>query len=410
MEVTVSDVSLEGPMTMAYLEQEDFTSVVCAICDQDDESLLLADIRCGELTSLESAFCKRCEHRYFREVPRLDWFQRYYATTWDTGRSQSVAPLTVAKGFLRKVPLARSAWRLTRQYLYDGPKGRLDWNVVQHFSFLLGVVESNEIYYLRQPNVKKVLEVGCGYGDMLEVFRRKGFHVFGTEASPRRAQSCRDRGLNVLDCGVDNFKPLEHVGPFDLAYSNHVLEHIADPASHLKNLASIIQEEGYLYVQVPHLMHEVNFFHQCHTPVHCHSFSPRSLSLLLERHGFTPVRMQVDINIHILARKTPRNGSSFGYLPAFRNTVGPDELLESYENLEREQGIPLTMIWDHAHVEIKRIKDQRVVYKRQMNFNIAPLPRFHSMDFSFRFDRGRPSFPVTFNHEGHGPPVWIKVN
>ena len=176
---------------MAYLEQEDFTSVVCPICHQDDESLLLADIRCGELTSLESAFCKRCEHRYLRKVPRLDWFRRYYATTWDTGRSQSVTPLTVAKGFLRKVPLARSAWRLTRQYLYDGPKGRLDWNAMQFFSFLLGVVESNGIYYLAQPEVNKVLEVGCGYGGMLEVFHNKGFHVFGTEASPHRAQSCR---------------------------------------------------------------------------------------------------------------------------------------------------------------------------------------------------------------------------
>jgi len=135
IEVTVSNLSLKGTMRTAYIEQKDLTSAVCPICHQDDESLLLADIRCGELTSLESAFCKRCEHRYLRKVPRLDWFQRYYATTWDTGRSQSVAPLTVAKGFLRKVPLARSAWRFARQYFYDGPRGRVDWNAMQFFSF-----------------------------------------------------------------------------------------------------------------------------------------------------------------------------------------------------------------------------------------------------------------------------------
>ena len=54
------------------------------------------------------------------------------------------------------------------------------------FPFLTGVVESTGFYQL-QPDVNKILEVGCGYGTDLDVFRKKGFTAVGTEASPARA-------------------------------------------------------------------------------------------------------------------------------------------------------------------------------------------------------------------------------
>ena len=221
------------------------------------------------------------------------------------------------------------------------------------FPFLVGVVESSG-FYQPQPDVNRILEVGCGYGTVLDVFRRKGFTAVGTEASPTRAQSCRARGLNVFDCPTDNFDPIQHLAPFDLAYSIHVLEHIVDPGPHIRNLAALIRDGGYLYIQVPHLMYEVNVVHRCHSAVHCNSFSPRSLALLLQQHGFAVLRIQADNNIHILARKTSALTSAFTTLQAHRNTADPAGFLDLFQALASDAGTPLRLTWDHAYFTITR--------------------------------------------------------
>ncbi|MGK7873254.1 MAG: class I SAM-dependent methyltransferase [Xenococcaceae cyanobacterium] len=424
MEVNVSNFILKSPAMLAYPEQEDYTYTNCPICNRDDESFLLADVRCQELTSIETAFCKRCEHLYLRKLPSVQWYQRYYATEWDTGRTASINssanPLARFKRVLKKLPLTQVSLRIIKRHLLKNsrktksplfnPDISVNRGAMEILSFLFGVAESDGVYYLAKPDINKVLEVGCGHGYVLEVFHRRGFSAFGTEASAYRAKSCRERGLNVFDCPVDSFKPIEHLGPFDLVYSTQVLEHIATPEKHIKQLSDLIKKEGYLYIQVPYLMHEVNLIHRCHSPVHCHSFSPRSLSLLLEKYGFTPIAMKVDINLQILARKVPPDGRSFGGLPTPISTAKPTQLLDIFKFLSEEQGKSLRFTWDHAFFQIKQVQDERVLYTREMNFNVARQPVAHSMDISFRYNQDEPLFPIHFNHPGEVPPIYTKKN
>jgi len=69
MDIHVSNVTLNGPMKIAHLGQEAYATMVCPICHREDTSVLLSEIRSGNVTSLESAYCTRCEHRYFRKLP-----------------------------------------------------------------------------------------------------------------------------------------------------------------------------------------------------------------------------------------------------------------------------------------------------------------------------------------------------
>jgi SAM-dependent methyltransferase len=277
------------------------------------------------------------------------------------------------------------------------------------FPFLVGVVESSG-FYQPQPDVNKILEVGCGYGAVLDVFRRKGFTAVGTEASLTRAQSCRARGLNVFDCPTDNFDPVQHLAPFDLAYSIHVLEHIVDPGPHIRNLAALMRDGGYLYIQVPHLMYEVNVVHRCHSAVHCNSFSPRSLALLLQQHGFAVLRIQADNNIHILARKTSDLTSAFTTLQAHRNTADPAGFLDLFRALAPDAGTPLRLTWDHAYFTITRIRDGQVLFTRPVHFNITPVPEAHALDLTVcRDGEGCPSLPIHFNHASVAPPIYVKL-
>ena len=420
MNIDVSNVALKGAAQFAYPSQDDYVLRVCPVCGRSDDSILVADVRCGTVTSLESAFCTECEQWYLRKLPSPEWYGRYYAANWDTGHSQSNGRpgfVTQAKIVLNRLPFVRSARALVRYHAANRSGSRtfsifnpdVSGAATLMFPFLVGVVERAG-FYQPQPDVNRILEVGCGYGADLDVFRRKGFTAVGTEASPTRAQSCRARGLNVFDCPTDNFDPIQHLAPFDLAYSIHVLEHIVDPGPHIRNLSALIREGGYLYIQVPHLMYEVNVVHRCHSAVHCNSFSPRSLALLLEAHGFATLRIQADNNIHILARKTGALTSAFTTLPAHRHTADPAGFLDVFRALAAAKETPLRFTWDHAYFTITRIRDRQVLFTRPVHFNITPVPQPHSLDLTLRRDGDPwPALPIHFNHASEAPPIYVKL-
>ena len=417
--IDVANVSLKGTARFAYPAQDQYVLRVCPICGRADESILVADVRCGSTTSLETAFCRECEHWYLRKLPSPEWYGRYYAENWDAGRAPAgAAPgvVTRAKILLHRLAFARRARALARYYALNRSGSRefpifnpeVPGAATLIFPFLAGVVERSG-FYEPQPDVNRILEVGCGYGTVLEVFQRKGFTTVGTEASLTRAQACRTRGLDVFDCPTDNFDPIRHLAPFDLAYSIHVLEHIVDPGPHIRNLAALIRDGGYLYIQVPHLMYEVNVVHRCHSAVHCSSFSPRSLALLLQAHGFATLRIQADNNIHILARKTGALTSAFTTLQAHRNTADPAMFLDLFAALAADRGTPLRFTWDHAYFTITRIRDGTTLFTRPVHFNITPVPDPHALDLTIRAGDGGPSLPIHFTHTSEAPPIYVKL-
>src|SRR5687768_10056850 len=199
MDVNVSKVSLHAPTAETRLSQADFTTTVCPICGTAADSFLLAAIRCGSETSIESAFCRTCEHRYLKKLPTAQWFDRYYGSEWDTGRlRREPAALGVkqrVKSLIKQVPLARATWQMLRGAPAMSPA--LQGRERYLFPFLLGIGETDGFYYQRDADVKNVLEIGCGYGGTLDLFRRRGFTVCGTEASPERVAACRAQGLDV---------------------------------------------------------------------------------------------------------------------------------------------------------------------------------------------------------------------
>lgn len=140
---------------------------------------------------------------------------------------------------------------------------------------------------LRAPG--RVLDVGCAIGTELVVARERGWEGVGIELSQRSVAVARERGVEVLDA------PLEESGlpdgSFDLVTLNHVLEHVAEPGPFLAEVRRVLAERGLLFVSVPNVrawqvflrgdrhtwtFHDDHFLH----------FSPRTLELLLRRHGF----------------------------------------------------------------------------------------------------------------------------
>jgi 2-polyprenyl-3-methyl-5-hydroxy-6-metoxy-1,4-benzoquinol methylase len=403
VEVFVSSYEVDPPGVIVRAPQEVYEHRNCTVCGASDASELMTEVRAGERTAVENAFCRRCEHWYLRKLPSAAWYDRYYREHWDTGATAAHHTLAARARYRlgRSRLQLRELFARTLRSAFAGDVAG-DAQAVQLFSLLLGVVEESTSYHA-DPSIKRVLEVGCGYGGLLERFHARGFDAVGTEASPRRAEAARSRGLNVLDTGTEGLAAAAPLAPFDLVYSLQVLEHVVDARPHVEQLASLVRDDGYVFLQVPYLLHEVNVLHRAHSAVHLDSYSPHSLAKLLTACGLVTLRLQVDNNVHVLARKAPSAPAALGEIPLLSGT-DPATLLELLTAVP--DGTAVRAEWDHAFVEIRRTAGGELVFRRRVHLNVDRQASLSHLEF--RTESSPPQYPLSFVHEGEDPPIYTK--
>jgi SAM-dependent methyltransferase len=94
----------------------------------------------------------------------------------------------------------------------------------------------------------KVLDVGCGQGVALEVFREAGLDPLGITLGPD-AQVCREKGFAVRETDFA-FLDFPDDG-FDLVWCRHAIEHSVFPYFTLAELHRVLRPGGVLYLEVP---------------------------------------------------------------------------------------------------------------------------------------------------------------
>jgi len=74
----------------------------------------------------------------------------------------------------------------------------------------------------------RILDIGCGYGRLLEAIRRRHGNGVGITISPEQVKACRRRGLDVR---LLDYKDIGRAwnGRFDAAVANGSIEHFAQP-------------------------------------------------------------------------------------------------------------------------------------------------------------------------------------
>ncbi len=132
----------------------------------------------------------------------------------------------------------------------------------------------------------RVLDIGCGRGQMLQELRSMGWECFGTEFP---GQAAKGLPFRVYDSDlVDLHLPGES---FDAITLWHVFEHLKDPFSALAEIGRILKPGGLLVISVPNIdslqamIFGENWLH-LDLPRHIYHFSPPSLSRALEKKGF----------------------------------------------------------------------------------------------------------------------------
>ncbi|MGZ4173168.1 MAG: class I SAM-dependent methyltransferase [Solirubrobacteraceae bacterium] len=142
----------------------------------------------------------------------------------------------------------------------------------------------------REPG--RLLDIGCGRGDLAASWIDAGWEVLGVEPSGEAADAARRRGADVLG-GTLATVQLEPE-TIDAAVFRHSLEHVIDPRHDLERVRRALRPEGRLAVIVPNWGSWQRrafgeYWFPLELPRHRTHFTGTGLRMALESAGFTNI-------------------------------------------------------------------------------------------------------------------------
>jgi methionine biosynthesis protein MetW len=118
-----------------------------------------------------------------------------------------------------------------------------------------GTSQLAELIVRMVPERARVLDVGCGSGDLAALLRaRRQARVVGIEPDAARAQQTGEKGIEVLQ---EPFTASlsSRLGLYEVVLLADVLEHQADPLIFLRHARSCLSPGGCLIISVPNIAH-----------------------------------------------------------------------------------------------------------------------------------------------------------
>lgn len=107
------------------------------------------------------------------------------------------------------------------------------------------------IELLENKKEARILDVGCGAGDLLLMLKEAGFkNVQGLDYSVEAKKFAEKRGIKVTLCDLEKETP-PFKDQFDVVICGDILEHIFEPAFFLEKAKKFLKKEGWLLLSVP---------------------------------------------------------------------------------------------------------------------------------------------------------------
>jgi 2-polyprenyl-3-methyl-5-hydroxy-6-metoxy-1,4-benzoquinol methylase len=173
--------------------------------------------------------------------------------------------------------------------------------------------------------VGRALDIGCGQGTFLQLLRREGWEVQGTELAEEPARRARLAGIPVFLGEIQEGQFGEET--LDLVTLWHVVEHLRDPAGDMRRISPMIGKKGLVALSTPNVesvqarVFRERWFH-LDAPRHLYLFSPETLNRLMAQAGFRMVYLNhfpLEQNLYgwvqsALNRMTSPEGALYSFL------------------------------------------------------------------------------------------------
>jgi SAM-dependent methyltransferase len=262
---------------------------VCCICDTNHNSEQIAageDFEYRTSSDEFSAFfCRQCRLVYLNPRPVFKEFERIYPPNYHAFEFSEKE-----FGFVFTVRRRLEAGRL------------LSW-------------------CKNLPDDARIIDIGCGDGFHLELLRdfgKSSWTLVGVDADARAASMAEKKGLKV-HCGLlENLNlPTE---TYDLAIMIQTIEHVAEPASLLRDVRSILKPGGRVVIVTDNIdspdfrLFKKRHWGGYHFPRHWNLFSPSAIENLAEKTEMkvetqttqvSPVNWTYSIRNYLTDRKAP---------------------------------------------------------------------------------------------------------
>jgi SAM-dependent methyltransferase len=179
-----------------------------------------------------------------------------------------------------------------------------------------------------------LLEVGAGFGTFCEEMTRLKFfdRVIAVEPTPALAESCRGRGLTVIE------KPIEQVqldaSGVDVIASFEVIEHLFAPRQFLQSCCKAMKPHGIIVLSCPNGQgFEVATLRAASDTVdteHLNYFNPASLSELVNSVGLDVIEVRTpgELDAELVRKRAMEGECDISSQPFLRRV-----LLEDWEQV-----------------------------------------------------------------------------
>lgn len=134
---------------------------------------------------------------------------------------------------------------------------------------------------------KRIIEIGCGQGEYLQVLRQFPVQAFGIEHSAVLVEKAQAQGLNVWRAFTETADTPLDGAPYDAFLSFNFLEHQPDPNAMLQCISRNLVDGGYGLITVPsleYILDNASYYELLRD--HIASYSEDALRFLLNRNGF----------------------------------------------------------------------------------------------------------------------------
>ena len=160
----------------------------------------------------------------------------------------------------------------------------------------------------------KIIDVGCGIGYFLEIAKKRGWEVYGTEFTDEALEICKSKGIKM---SLGKLDPKNYdSNMFDIITSFEVLEHINNPIEEISNFSKILRKNGLVYLTTPNfnslLRYKLNENYDIITyPEHLSYYTPKTINFLFEKLNFRKLKLQTT-GISLTKLKTKKGQVSIG--------------------------------------------------------------------------------------------------
>jgi SAM-dependent methyltransferase len=195
--------------------------------------------------------------------------------------------------------------------LYDYYRHHYEFGIADHPAGPERVVRWI-VRHLPAERDPRVLEIGCGGGQLLVRLRERGFRVWGAEPGERGAARARDaHGLSVTRATLEDLAASPPGERYDGVLMIQTFEHLPDPLRALTLVRGLLADEGLLLLEVPHLFSPTGLYpwrmngRALPSANHLFVYSAGTLQAFLQRAGFEVVHSGRTLtNLRMVARRT----------------------------------------------------------------------------------------------------------